>query len=332
MIGMGLLGAGRIGRMHAANLAAHPRVDLVGVFDIDREASTAASRETGSRAVESVASLLEDSTVDAVLIASATDTHCELIEAAARAGKAVLCEKPIHLNIDRVGACGEVVASAGTVVQIGFNRRFDPSHAALRQSVLDGEIGSIEQIVITSRDPAPPPLDYLRVSGGIFRDMAIHDFDMARFLTGDEAVEVAAMSDALVDPRIGRIGDADTAMVVMRMASGALCHINCSRRCAYGYDQRIELFGERGMIVSTNPGSLNLERFTSDATAARPRLHEFFIERYKESYVREIDAFVQALETDRPPSPGFEDGRRALALANAAAESAMHGRSIRVGS
>lgn len=330
MIGIGLIGAGRIGRTHARNLAAHPRVNLVGIFDINAEACHQAASETGCRPVPTAASLLEDPQLDAVFIASATDTHCDLIEAAARAGKAVFCEKPIHLDLARVDECARVVRDAGITVQIGFNRRFDPSHAAVREAAGAGEIGRIEQAVITSRDPAPPPLDYVRVSGGLFRDMAIHDFDMARFLFAEEPVEVTAMGSVLVDASIGDAGDIDTAMAVMRMESGALCHINCSRRSAYGYDQRIELFGERGMLVSNNPTPTNVERHTSSATAARPVLYPFFIERYAESYVREIDAFVDALESSEPAAPSFEDGRRALLLADAAGDSARSGRSVAV--
>lgn len=331
MVTFGQFGAGRIGRMHARNLAAHPRASLAGIYDVDPAASAAAAKECGAGAVASVNDILGDSSVDAVLIASSTDTHCELIERSVRAGKAVLCEKPIHLDIGRVEACRKVVESAGLPVQIGFNRRFDPSHGALRQAVAAGEIGNLEQAVITSRDPAPPPLDYLRVSGGIFRDMAIHDFDMCRFLFGEEPVEITAMGAVLVDPRIGEIGDIDAAMAVLRMESGALCHINCSRRCAYGYDQRIELFGEKGMLVSGNPSVTNVTRFTETATSARERLHHFFIERYAESYVNEIDGFVESVESGADPWPSFEDGRRALVLANAAIDSAASGRTVRIG-
>ncbi len=330
MLTFGQFGAGRIGRMHARNLASNPRVRLAGIYDVAPAASAAAAEESGTVPVASVDAMLGDRSIDAVLIASSTDTHCELIEASVRAGKAVLCEKPIHLDIERVEACRRVVESAGVPVQIGFNRRFDPSHSALRQAAAEGEIGRLEQAVITSRDPAPPPLDYLRVSGGIFRDMAIHDFDMCRFLFGEEPVEVTAAGAVLVDPEIGKIGDFDAVMAVLRMESGALCHINCSRRCAYGYDQRIELFGEKGMLVSENPAVTNLARFTATGTSARERLHHFFIERYAESYVCEIDAFVDAVESGAPTWPSFEDGRKALALANAAVESAASGRTVRI--
>ena len=316
--------------MHARNLAAHPGVELAGIYDPDGVASSEVARETGTQPARSIGGLLGDQSIDAVLIASATDTHCTLIEHSVRAGKAVLCEKPIHLDIERVDACAKVVEASRMPVQIGFNRRFDPSHRALRDAVVEGDLGRVELAVITSRDPAPPPLDYLRVSGGIFRDMAIHDFDMARFLLGEEPVEVTAMGSVMVDQRIGRIGDYDTTMAVLRMASGALCHINCSRRCAYGYDQRIELFCRDGSMVSDNPTTTDVVRNTGEGTSVRSRLHHFFIERYAESYVREIDAFVAAVEAEVAPSPSFEDGRKALALADAAVESAGTGRSVAV--
>ncbi len=328
MLKFGQFGVGRIGQMHALNLTATPHAKLLAIYDIDLQASARLAAETGSQAVNSVDALLDDASIDAVLIASSTETHCELIERSVQAGKAVLCEKPIHLDITRVDACKGIVASAGQPVQIGFNRRFDPTHNALQQAVQDGEIGKLEQVIISSRDPAPPPIEYLQGSGGLFRDMMIHDFDMARFLMGEEPVEITAMGCVLVDPAVGEIGDIDTAMVVMRMVSGALCHINCSRRCAYGYDQRIEVFGEKGMLVSTNPTSSNLERYSESKTSARDKLHHFFLERYAESYHHEIDAFINSVESGNPVCPGFEDGRRALILANAAEESSRSGQSV----
>ncbi len=331
MVRFAQLGAGRIGRMHARNLAAHGQAELAGVFDVDTVASEEAARETGSQAFDSLDTLLGDTSIDAVLIATSTDTHCELIERCALARKAVLCEKPIHLDIARVEQCGEIVASTGAHVQIGFNRRFDPGHSALRDAAANGDIGRLEMAVITSRDPAPPPLAYLRVSGGLYRDMMIHDFDIARFLFGEDPVEITALGGVLVNPEIGQIGDVDTAMVTMRMASGALCQINCSRRCAYGYDQRIEVFGEQGMLISGNPTVTTLERYGATATGSKARLHHFFIERYAESYVREIDAFVAAVDRGTAPSPSFEDGRQALILADAAVESAASGRTVQIG-
>ncbi len=330
MLRVAQLGAGRIGRMHARNLANHSRAELAGIYDVDPAASAAAASDADCRAFDSLEALLGDSSIDAVMIATSTDTHCDLIERTARAGKAVLCEKPIDLDIRRVDRCRAVVEKTGARVQIGFNRRFDPSHSALAKAAASGELGRLELGVITSRDPAPPPLPYLRVSGGLFRDMMIHDFDMARFLFAEEPVEVAAMGAALADPAIGVIGDVDAAMATMRMASGALCQVNCSRHCAYGYDQRIEVFGEKGMLVSANPTVTSLERYSSASVAAKGRLHHFFIERYAESYIREIDAFIDALEGGLPLSPCFEDGRRALLLADAAAESSKSGRAVQV--
>ncbi len=330
MLRIALLGAGRIGRMHARNLAAHPRTHLAGVFDIDTRAADDVAAEVGAMPFAELDPVLGDTSIDAVLIASSTDTHCDLIERSVGAGKAVLCEKPIDLDIDRVDRCWKVVSNAGRPVQIGFNRRFDPSHGALQAAVAAGEIGRLEAAVITSRDPAPPPYEYLLASGGIFRDMTIHDFDMARFVFGEEPVEVSAMGGNLFDAQAERAGDWDTAMVLLRMRSGALCHINCSRRCAYGYDQRVEAFGEQGMLASCNPTPNSLARHTAAGTSMRGPLHHFFIERYADSYLREINAFADTVETGAPPCPGFEDGRRALLLANAALEAAGTGKTVRI--
>jgi len=332
MLKFGLLGAGRIGRMHARNLAGDPRAELVSIYDVIGEAAREAAAETGAGAVDSVEAVLNNSSIDAVFIASGTDTHCDLIEQSVRAGKAVLCEKPIHLDINRVNACRDAIAGSAVAVQIGFNRRFDPGHLGLQQAVRAGDIGVLEKLVITSRDPAPPGLDYIRGSGGLFHDMMIHDFDLSRFIFGEEPVEVSAMGSVLVDKAIGEAGDIDTAMVTMRMASGALCNINCSRRCSYGYDQRVEAFGSKGMLISANPTPTNVERWGAASTAARPPLHHFFIERYRDSYYAEVGSFIDAVEQGSPPSPSFEDGRRALILADAAGESARTGWSVRIGS
>lgn len=330
MLKFGLFGVGRIGRMRARILAANNRVELAGIYDVDTAAAAVAATETGSVSVDTVDALLGDPTLDAVCISSSTSTHCDLIEGAARTGKAVFCEKPIHLDMERADACGAVLAETGVPFQIGFNRRFDPNHGEVHRAARNGEIGRLEQAVISSRDPYPPPLRFLRGSGGIFRDMMVHDFDMARFLFNEEPVEVTAMGSVLFDARCEEFGDVDSAMVVLRMATGALCHVNCSRHCSFGYDQRIELFGEGGMLVSANPPRTHIERYTESGTAARDRLHPFFIERYEEAFTREIDAFVDAVERGVKPSPGFDDGRRALRVADAAEESARSGRTVRV--
>jgi myo-inositol 2-dehydrogenase/D-chiro-inositol 1-dehydrogenase len=330
MLRFGLLGAGRIGSMHARNLAKNPRVELAYVYDIDEPAARKAAEGAGARLAPDIATILSDTAVDAVLIASPTNTHVDLIAQAAQAGKAVLCEKPIDLDITRANRCRDQIADCEVAIQIGFNRRFDPSHGALREAVQAGEIGRIEKLIITSRDPAPPPIDYVKVSGGLFRDMMIHDFDLARFVMGEEPTEISAMGSALVNPDIASLGDIDTAMVVMKMTSGALCHINCSRRAVYGYDQRIEAFGPGGMLLSNNRTRTTVERYGKQATAAREPLLNFFIERYSEAYFNQVNAFVDAVEQGGAAAPSFEDGRRALILANAAGESLETGHSVKV--
>ena len=329
MVRFTVLGCGRIGRMHAANLAAHPDAELVSVFDVMEEAAAATAGALGVRRAASVAEALADPAVEAVLIAAPTAPPVPLIVEAARAGKAILCEKPIDLDIGRVLRCRDEIAALDPVVMIGFNRRFDPSFAALQRRAEAGEVGRIEQVVITSRDPAPPPASYVQNSGGLFRDMMIHDLDMARFLVGD-VVEVSATGAVLVDPAIGEAGDVDSAMVTLRAASGALVHINNSRRCAYGYDQRLEVFGERGMLLAGNERDTTVEAHLADRTAARDPIQHFFIERYRDAYAAEIAHFVSSVRTRTLPRPGFSDGLQALRLADAAEESHRTGRSIRL--
>jgi myo-inositol 2-dehydrogenase/D-chiro-inositol 1-dehydrogenase len=240
-----------------------------------------------------------------------------------------LCEKPIDLDIGRVEACWREIGGLSPVVMLGFNRRFDPSFRALRDRLQAGEIGKVEQVVITSRDPGPPPVAYVKVSGGLFRDMTIHDFDMARYLVGDIA-EVQAMGANLVDPAIRDAGDIDAAMVVMRAASGAMVHINNSRRCAYGYDQRIEAFGEKGMLQAGNRRPTTVEAWGAERTGAKDPVLNFFIERYTEAYLAEIDHFVDCVEKGATPLAGFAEGREALRLADAALESLKSGRTVRL--
>ena len=328
MINFSLFGAGRIGTLHAANIAAsHPRARLAYVYDLDPTAAAALAGKYGATVAPSVDVALGDAAVDAVLIASPTNTHVELITASARAGKAVLCEKPIDLDIERVDRCRGDIAGTGVAIQIGFNRRFDRSHRAVR----DSDVGAIELLIITSRDPTPPPHSYIKVSGGIFRDMTIHDFDLARFILRDDAIEeVFATGSALADPALTKLGDVDTAMVVMRAASGALVHINNSRRAVYGYDQRVELFGARGMVQSENLRPSSVRRYDAKATDAQDPLLNFFIERYQQSYLDELHEFIDAVANKRRPAVGFDDGRCALILANAALESIRSGQSVRV--
>jgi myo-inositol 2-dehydrogenase/D-chiro-inositol 1-dehydrogenase len=327
MVGFAMLGCGRIGRMHARNVHAHPRAELLACYDVVEKAAAATAAELGISRAPSVDAILADERVRAVFVATSTDTHTDLIARAAHAGKAVLCEKPVDLDIARVDACWRDIAPLAPMVMIGFNRRFDPSFRALRERVLAGEIGRVEQVVITSRDPAPPPAAYVAVSGGLFRDMTIHDFDMARYIAGD-IVAVQAMGANLIDPAIAVEGDIDAAMLVMRAASGALVHINNSRRCAYGYDQRLEVFGERGMLQAHNRHLTTVEAWGSERTHAMDRVQDFFIDRYADAYRAELDHFIDCVETGAAPLAGFAEGREALRLADAALQSAASGRVV----
>jgi myo-inositol 2-dehydrogenase/D-chiro-inositol 1-dehydrogenase len=330
MLRFALFGAGRIGRLHADNVSANPDAKLVCVYDVNEAAATEVARKHGAKVAPTVEAALADPEVDAVLIASSTNTHVDLITRSAKAGKAVLCEKPIDLDLAVVDRCREEIAGCNVPVQIGFNRRYDPSHRGVFSAVKNGEIGKLEQLVITSRDPSPPPASYVAVSGGLFRDMMIHDFDLARFILGEEVVEVTASGSVLVDPEIGAAGDVDSAMVVMKTASGKLCHINNSRRASYGYDQRVEAFGSEGMVISNNRTATTVERFSANATAVREPLLNFFIDRYGDAYRNQINDFIDAVANGRQPSPGFDDGRRALVLADAALESLKTGRTVQV--
>ena len=330
MIGLALFGAGRIGAVHAANIAASAKGRLVSVHDVDAAAARQIAARHGARPAASAEEVLADRSVDAVLIATSTDTHVELITAAARAGKPVFCEKPIDLDIARVEQCRRQIANTDVKVQIGFNRRYDPGHAAVAAAVKAGEIGALEQLIITSRDPDVAPFDYLRTSGGIFRDMTIHDFDLARFVSGEEPVEVLAAGSIRIEPKLVALDDYDSVMVVMRTAKGALIHINNSRRAVYGYDQRLEAFGSKGMITSENLRMTNLRRSTGEATdQAAPLLH-FFIDRYFEAYRRELGDFIETVQSGGEPAVGFEDGRRAQILAEAARNSAKTGQAVKV--
>jgi myo-inositol 2-dehydrogenase/D-chiro-inositol 1-dehydrogenase len=332
MVGFALFGAGRIGALHAANIAAsHPRASLVWIYDTQRAAAEALASKHHAQVASSVEAALADPSVDAVLIASSTDSHVELIMAAARAGKAILCEKPIDLDIARVEHCKSVIAGSAVPLQLGFNRRYDRSHRALREAVRAGEIGALELLTITSRDPGLPPLPYLKVSGGIFRDMTIHDFDLARFILGEDRIEeVYATGSIMVEQRLRELGDVDTAMVVMKAASGALVHINNSRRAVYGYDQRVEAFGAKGMVQSDNLRASTLTRSDATATDAKEPLLNFFMQRYMQAYLDELSEFIDVAAGKKQPTADFEDGRCALILANAAWEALRTGNSVRI--
>lgn len=330
MIRIAVLGAGRIGRIHATNAAANPRCRLVAVADKVAKAADNLAGALGAEPANDPHKVIARIDVDAVVIGTPTDTHVDLLLEAARHGKAVLCEKPVDLDIRKVDMAIAEVNRLGARAMVAFNRRFDPSAAAVRRAIDAGEIGEVRQVIITSRDPEAPPLSYIESSGGIFRDMTIHDFDMARWLLGEEPNEVFATADALVDREIGAAGDFDTLMIVMRTESGRQCHINNCRQAVYGYDQRIEVFGARGMLLNDNLRPSTLRRYSNAETEVRDPLLNFFLERYADAYRLELDAFLAAVEGGLPMPLSLEDGRHALRLADAAVKSAGSGRAVQV--
>ena len=328
MMRIGLLGAGRIGRIRGLNVAARADAQLVALADASAEAAASLAGATGAK-VATADAILADREIDAVLICTPTDTHADLIEKAVLAGKAVFCEKPVDLDAARIRRCLDVVAKAGKPLMIGFNRRFDPNFAALRRRLHAGEIGAIEIVSVISRDPSPPPAEYVSRSGGLFRDMMIHDFDMARFLLGEEPAEVYAVGSSLVDPAIGKAGDVDTAAVLMKTRSGRIAQISNSRRATYGYDQRIEVHGSGGMLRAGNIHETSVESATGAGFRADP-VQNFFLERYAAAYRAELDAFVGAVTGKTAPSPSGLDGLKAQILADAATESRHSGKPVTV--
>ncbi len=329
MLRVGLLGAGRIGKIHGGNVAAHPGARLVAVADAVPAAAQALAAATGA-SVAAIDAIIASPDIDAIVICTPTDMHADQIEAAAKAGKAVFCEKPVDLSSERIRACLATVKAAGTPLMIGFNRRFDPNFAALKRRLDAGEAGATEIVTVISRDPGPPPVDYVKRSGGLFRDMMIHDLDMARFLLGEEPVEVHAVGSSLVDPAIGAAGDVDTAAVMLKTASGRIAQISNSRRATYGYDQRIEVHGSKGMLRAGNVHESTVEIATGAGFRADP-VQNFFLERYAGAYRAELDAFIAAIREGTAPSPSGEDGLKAQILADAATESARTGQTVRVG-
>jgi len=326
-----VFGAGRMGERHVANVAAHENAALAYVVNPNFERAKRLADRYGATACAGPEQPLADRTVDAVIIASTTSTHVDLITAAARAGKAILCEKPIDLDMARVKACAETIANHNVPIMIGFQRRFDPTHKAVKQAVEGGEVGQIEVISIVSRDPEPPPLAYIRNSGGQIHDQMIHDFDMALWISGATGrVEVFAMASSLIDSNIGRLGDSDIAQVLLRFESGAFCRIDCSRRCVYGHDQRVEVFGSKGMVSSGNVSQSAIERFTSSLTSARDPLLYDFMQRYSHAYALELDAFIKGVSSGLKLNPSFEAGSRALQLADAARTSIQRQAPVRV--
>ena len=323
-----VLGAGRIGQVHANALSQVAGAKFVAIADPFAEAARAVQAAHGCD-IRTIDQIVASDDIDAVLICTPTDTHADLIERFARAGKAIFCEKPVDLEIDRVRACLDVVQQTGSFLMIGFQRRFEPDFNVIKRAIDDGKIGNVEMITLTSRDPSPPPISYIERSGGIFRDMTIHDFDVARWLLGEEVETVQAAASVLVDPAIGEAGDYDSVSVLMTTASGKHCAISCSRRASYGYDQRIEVHGELGAISAVNHAEARVE-FAGPEGYTRPPNQHSFITRYIDAYRAEIEAFVAAVTSGAPPPVAGEDGLRALALALAAMRSVDEGRAVSV--
>ncbi|MCV6574729.1 MAG: inositol 2-dehydrogenase [Cohaesibacter sp.] len=328
MIRIGLLGAGRIGQTHARAVAALDNVEITAVFDPVDEAAAFVTALTGARQA-SVSDIMHDEQIDAVIIATPTDLHAEQIEQAAQAGKAIFCEKPVDLNADRVRACLKTADQAGVTLMIGFNRRFDQNFSKVRAAIDAGKVGDVELVQITSRDPSAPPVDYIKRSGGLFRDMMIHDFDMARFLLGEEVVEVSATGSVLTDPAIGEAGDVDTATATLRTLSGKIAVITNSRRASYGYDQRVEVHGSKGMASAENMRPTTVV-IANEAGYQQDPLLDFFMERYADAYKSELQTFCAILAGEEKSYPGGLDGLKALELADAAVQSLETGKSVKL--
>ena len=324
-----VLGAGRIGQVHARAITSVPGAELVAIAE-PFEAPAKAAQAAFGCAIRSIDEIAAAGDIDAVVICTPTDTHADLIEKFVRAGKHVFCEKPVDLDVARVKAALATVKAEGGTLMVGFNRRFDPDFMALKAAIDAGRVGEVEMITITSRDPGAPPAEYIKVSGGIFRDMTIHDFDVARWLLGEEVETVYAAASVLTDPKIGELGDYDSATVVLRTASGKQCTISNSRRASYGYDQRIEVLGSKGLISARNTHEANIE-LADGAGFSRPPLLNFFMTRYTAAYANEIAAFCKAVADGTPTPTTGEDGLKALELAEAALTSARTGAVVKVG-
>ena len=331
-VNVGIIGAGRIGKLHAENLAYRvPEANIIAIADVFLEAAEkcAADFQIPS-AVKDYREIMENPDIEAVMICSSTDTHARMIEEAAAAGKHIFCEKPIDFDLDRIDKALEAVDKAGVKLQVGFNRRFDPNFKRVREVVAAGKIGTPHILRITSRDPEPPPIEYIKVSGGIFLDMTIHDFDMARYLIGDEVSEIYAAGGVMVDPEIGQAGDIDTAVITLRFENGTIGAIDNSRRAVYGYDQRVEVFGSEGMVaVSNNTPDTAVHSNAEGVHSSLPLF--FFVERYTESYIAEMKEFIECIQRDQTPSVTGIDGRIPVVMGYAAMRSYEENRPVKLG-
>ncbi len=332
-VNLGVIGAGRIGRIHARNLKFQiPGARLLAVADVAEESARKLAEELEIPTWEKdYRRLLASGDIQAVAICSSTDTHAQIIIEAAKAGKHIFCEKPIALEMDKIDQALAAVEKAGVKLQVGFNRRFDPSFQRAKEVVGSGKIGIPQLLRISSRDPQPPPLDYIKASGGLFLDMMIHDFDMARFLMGEEVTELMATGHCLIDPAIGKCGDIDTAVVLLKFRSGALGTIDNSRQSVYGYDQRIEVFGSKGSVVVENKTPTEVTIHSADSIQSDKPLY-FFLERYQEAYLAEMNQFITCILEDKKPSVGGLDGRISVVMGYAAMESLNTGTYVKIGS
>jgi myo-inositol 2-dehydrogenase / D-chiro-inositol 1-dehydrogenase len=329
MLKIAVIGTGFIGSVHAKNVARHPGAALVAVNDANFEFAKKTAAVTGAQAVAEIAEVFENKNIEAVVIATPTNTHVEYLTRAANAGKAIYCEKPIGLDYEEAARAVTTVRKTGVPVMLGFNRRFDASHAAVKQAIEEGEVGKIEIVQLTSRGPQPPPIEYVKVSGGQMRDQTIHFFDLLRWLTNDEPVEVYAIGGALVSAAIGEAGDVDTSIVSIRMASGALCQIDSSRRAAYGYDERIEVFGSEGMAESRRQNFRGMALYKG-RTVIEDGLHPGWFERIEASYYQALDAFLTSVNKGTAPVPSLEDGLKAQFIADKATECLKTGRPVKI--
>ncbi|HOU11301.1 MAG TPA: inositol 2-dehydrogenase [Clostridiales bacterium] len=331
MLNIGIIGVGRIGSLHAKSVTYNiPSAKVLGITDVNAANSQAVASELGIEKIyDDYRQMLADPEIDAVMICSSTDTHADIAVEAAAAGKHIFCEKPVDLTPEKVYAVIEAVQKAGVKLQVGFNRRFDHNFARIEQMTRNGEIGDVHIIKITSRDPAPPPAEYSAVSGGMFLDMTIHDFDMARFLAGSEVTEVYANATCLVDPAIGEAGDVDTAVISLTFANGAVGVIDNSRKAVYGYDQRVEVFGSKGTLYAQNDTPNNVTLMNECSVSSEKPLY-FFLERYMQSFRDEVLQFIDAIQNGKNTPTSVDDGLKSLLVALAAKESVAAKRPVPV--
>ena len=322
MKNVALIGLGRIGQMHGENIVSHKSFRLKYVFDLNNKLNNKFSKKFKATKISNPSIAFKDKNIDIIFIASSTPTHTKLIEEAAKYKKVIFCEKPLDLNIDKVNKCLRKIKKLNPKIQLGFNRRYDPGHSSLKKELQKGKIGTLEKIIITSRDPAPPSLNYLKVSGGIFKDMMIHDFDLVRFyLEKDEVDSIFSTGSNISNRKFDKIKDYELASCILRSKKGVQCIITNSRHCSFGYDQRVELFGSKGMIISENKRNDEISFYSNNTTSSKSPLMNFFVERYKDAYKNQLYGFAKFIKKNIKPLALFEEGRRALIMANAAKKS-----------